>query len=812
MRRMPLLAIGSSLVGISWLLVVGMKADDQVAVSAAIQGTTPQISELAEFTVERLQLPQVGRAPFETAVTLNGTPMTLSLRPHSVRSADFQLVVQGADGELHEEIAPPSTTYRGVVNGLPGSQVRGSLFEGQFTAMVRVPGEGLYNILPLTTFDAQGDPADHVIVHEANVLIDPYRCGVDDIEQPNLGIDDEAQGGGGGIAGTGLRVCDIACDADGEFYQRRGSSIPTVVRDIENVLNAVESIYERDVDITYEVTHIIVWTNPATDPYFSSNASTILNEFRNYWIANFRSVQRDVAEHFTGKNIIGGTIGIAWLSSVCDNVGSGRGYNVVESLFTSSLSFRACLSAHELGHNFAAQHCDGLSGCRIMCSGLGGCRGCGSFGPTSVRTISSFRNSRGCLENLADPRELPFFDDFPNIARNSANWSYNNGTTINSNAVGEPSGTLSLNLNASGSAAFRDDDIRSNFIRLAGASDVTLSYHTQHRGVESGEQLVVDYWNNNLTWVEINRVTSNGTNQNSFTFWSHSLPASALHDEFRIRFRPEVDQTDDNWYVDDVLVDGTPPLRFDVTVDAGPFVGFVPITVFPPDINGNSDGITVFVRRYDPGRRVTLTAPATTSGVPFTRWELDGVSASVTQSVIFDVTQDVTATAVYLPNVTLTVDSSPDPNVLIFVSPPDRNAQGDGFTPFSRVYAFQTEVTLRSPPSWNSLNFSHWTVGGVNQPAGQEEIMVAMNGNLATVANFGGGGCAGFVCGDANCDGTFNGGDIDDFFVALGDPTAWMAAHPGCDMLCVADINRDGSVNGGDIDEFFMALSVGHCP
>jgi hypothetical protein len=72
--------------------------------------------------------------------------------------------------------------------------------------------------------------------------------------------------------------------------------------------------------------------------------------------------------------------------------------------------------------------------------------------------------------------------------------------------------------------------------------------------------------------------------------------------------------------------------------------------------------------------------------------------------------------------------------------------------------------------------------------------------------------CAGFVCGDAGCDGTFNGADIDPFFQALGDPAAWQAAHPGCDLLCVADINGDGAVNGGDIDTFFAALAAGGCP
>ena len=70
------------------------------------------------------------------------------------------------------------------------------------------------------------------------------------------------------------------------------------------------------------------------------------------------------------------------------------------------------------------------------------------------------------------------------------------------------------------------------------------------------------------------------------------------------------------------------------------------------------------------------------------------------------------------------------------------------------------------------------------------------------------------VCGrpgDLNCDGALNGGDIDPFFLAIGDPAAYAAAFPNCDIL-QADMNGDGLVNGGDIDPFFECLGAGVCP
>ena len=64
--------------------------------------------------------------------------------------------------------------------------------------------------------------------------------------------------------------------------------------------------------------------------------------------------------------------------------------------------------------------------------------------------------------------------------------------------------------------------------------------------------------------------------------------------------------------------------------------------------------------------------------------------------------------------------------------------------------------------------------------------------------------------GDLNCDGAFNGGDIDPFFLALGDPAAYAIAFPTCEPL-LGDMNGDGRLDGGDIDPFFACLGGG-CP
>ena len=84
------------------------------------------------------------------------------------------------------------------------------------------------------------------------------------------------------------------------------------------------------------------------------------------------------------------------------------------------------------------------------------------------------------------------------------------------------------------------------------------------------------------------------------------------------------------------------------------------------------------------------------------------------------------------------------------------------------------------------------------------------DGNGVAVVDMGADEFGSFRFGDLNCDGAFNGGDIDQFFLALGDPAAYAIAFPNCDPL-LGDMNGDGRLDGGDIDPFFACLG-GNCP
>lgn len=84
-----------------------------------------------------------------------------------------------------------------------------------------------------------------------------------------------------------------------------------------------------------------------------------------------------------------------------------------------------------------------------------------------------------------------------------------------------------------------------------------------------------------------------------------------------------------------------------------------------------------------------------------------------------------------------------------------------------------------------------------NAPGGPVGGSISLEGVLVRSAD-----------GDLNCDGVVDILDINPFILALGNPAAYRAAHPDCNIL-YADMNHDGSVNVLDINPFISRLAGG---
>lgn len=503
-----------------------------------------------EFT--QLDLPADLPAEVVLDFTLGGTPATLTLRRHAVRAASFRLLVDRG-GVLTEEPAPAPRTYRGEL-WRPGSapaRVAASLTDDGLIASVGGPAGIVYGIAPLRQVSPAADRSEHVIYRQLDSASPAGLCG--NPQQEGAGAPDER--GGTPWFGSVHQITEIAFDADVEFYNANGSSVTNTTADIENVLNGVELIYENDVNTTYALTAVIVRTTEP-DPYTTTVPGSLLDEFRSVWNANHKDIPRDVAHLMTGRNLDGSVIGIAQLGVVCAKTAA---YGLSQSRYTTNFTNRIALTAHELGHNWGSPHCSG-SGCFIMCPSLGGCGPVTLFGDFAKNAINTYKAGIGCLEVNNLPLPIPFADSFAGPTLEKSYWTGNgSNVAVLSDALAEPTAPYSLRLQSSGSAAGSQGQVVSATIALTGQTGATLSYQSEHRGVESGKSLVLEYLSTGLVWTELDRVISNGVDQSAFVPHQSTLPANALHDQFQFRFRVEGTATSDDWFVDDVTIGPPPP-------------------------------------------------------------------------------------------------------------------------------------------------------------------------------------------------------------------------------------------------------------
>ena len=523
------------------------------------------LERIAHFTPCEPLLPEGLPATFSFDVPLGAQLATLDLTKHSVRGDRFRVLVD--DGRsLREVDAPAIRTYRGTLAGRPGTSVTGSLLPTGFSGIVTLEDGSTFGVQPLHELCAElPDSGVHATYAASDVAVDEAGCA---LGRP--GFDTElyraapASGDGGSLAGTTPQQVEIACETDYEFFQKNGSSVANTINDIENIIANVNTIYDRDVNIVHEISTMII-RSAAADPYAGTTIDARLNEFDALWGSTpLNGAFRDIGHMFSGYNFSGGTIGLAYLGVVCQ-AASGVGYGVVESRYTTTLTFRVSLSAHELGHNWNCTHCDadGNDACHIMCSANGACGGLSGsnlkLDSRAITETTNYVNAVGCDFTRPLASTPPFIDDFDlGTALATTRWTYNDGVLVSSTALNEPTAPNSMNLGSVGTGDYDDDECRTNTIQLGGLAAASASYWTSRLGVEAGEQLFVEYLNSALDWVVLNTVTSDGVAVTGFTFHEHILPADARHNLFRLRFRVNGNDSADNWYVDSVRVLGPP--------------------------------------------------------------------------------------------------------------------------------------------------------------------------------------------------------------------------------------------------------------
>ena len=166
------------------------------------------------------------------------------------------------------------------------------------------------------------------------------------------------------LASPGYMV--IAVDTDVEFMQQKfnystnpSQAISAAVTYLADVFSRMNLFYQRDLNLQLaEGTTFLRVAEP--DPYdqmpdSSGNATPAqLQEFGDYWKANYGSVNRSVAAMFSGKSISSNmAAGISWVGSLCS---SSYGYSFTNVFKIDYDAGDSSVVGHELGHSCGAIH------------------------------------------------------------------------------------------------------------------------------------------------------------------------------------------------------------------------------------------------------------------------------------------------------------------------------------------------------------------------------------------------------------------------------------------------------------------------
>jgi hypothetical protein len=373
--------------GLSALIVCVLQATPPAQAAESYGGSFNQSALGLTRMSEQVPLKARGAdGSYSVRLNLEGADVELLLQPYSMRSPVCEAVVEGPGGARTKIDLPPSTTYRGTVRGGAQGVVAASVDGDRVRARILLDDGSEWYLQPLPA----GLGGGHAVYRVEDVAETGGACAAE--EAPQATREPLAAPG---AQSSGCVDADIAIEAEYAYYVWNGSSTTATINDIDAVMNALELIYARDVKIGYRITNYLVQTT--SGKYSSSDANTKMNQFQTWWNANQSSVTRDLAHLMTGP-LTNGQLGNAYYSVICN---SSQAYGVSYSYWTTNWANRVAVTAHEIGHNWGATHCNAQADCAIMCTNIGGCStDMTRLSASSIREIETYRTQSGaCLSS-----------------------------------------------------------------------------------------------------------------------------------------------------------------------------------------------------------------------------------------------------------------------------------------------------------------------------------------------------------------------------------------------------------------------------
>ncbi len=302
-----------------------------------------------------------------------------------------------------ERIRARHEIYRGELAGRPGSWVRLTRSGKQWTGLL-YDGSELLAMEPAADLAAAGrrPRASGLAFYRLRDVEMDGTCALEaGAATPTMqGMVDELGALAPSLA-TAASQLNVAVVGDPAFVQGQGDPEGAAIA----VLNAVDGLYAQQVGVSIRVAELMLLPTP--QGLTSNDAATLLGQLSN--LTTSGAVSNPGLVHLlTGRNLDGSTIGIAYLSVLC-NTRFGIGLSEIQG---GSLAANTVLVAHEMGHNFGAPH-DNQSGSVCASTPNGYVMNpflnpsATQFSACSLSQMASQIARASCLVDLPDPPPDP---------------------------------------------------------------------------------------------------------------------------------------------------------------------------------------------------------------------------------------------------------------------------------------------------------------------------------------------------------------------------------------------------------------------
>jgi len=200
------------------------------------------------------------------------------------------------------------------------------------------------------------------------------------------------------------RQLAIAMVADAALAQRHGGDLQA---NLLAQLNVIDGIFANQLGVRITAGSVTVFDDRSTQPFGNAtDAEDLLDAVSNWRARTAAQRQAGLTHLFTGRDLNGRTVGMAYLDSLCS-----RRFSAGLSQSTGPTSFAALVAAHEIGHVFGAPHdgdtaraCAAAPAGYLMSPRISGSQ---EFSSCSIGEMTARTAEASCLVTLPEGSEWP---------------------------------------------------------------------------------------------------------------------------------------------------------------------------------------------------------------------------------------------------------------------------------------------------------------------------------------------------------------------------------------------------------------------